>query len=189
MKLPPSTPLAVAVISAGLLIGGTGGAIAAGQIGTNDIRNGAVTTAKLHGNAVTSHKIRDGGVAKADLARSARGAKIVQYVASGATLPTSLNVRLPGTWNATKLRNSGWSVELVRNGPPSYVFVLGQSAPSGESTSDGFYIRVDSQVATVHIVGPSYGDIDTVRIVRTISTSRVDGTLTRGGGPRASTRR
>jgi hypothetical protein len=51
-------PLAVAVLAAGLLIGGTGGAIAVGTIGTNDIRNGAVTTPKLHINAVTSPKIQ-----------------------------------------------------------------------------------------------------------------------------------
>jgi hypothetical protein len=190
MKLPQSTPLAIAVLTGVLVIGGMGGAIAAGQIGTHDIRNGAVTKAKLHGNAVTSAKIHNRTVKATDLAKSARGAKVIEYTASGSAFPGTVDVQLPGTWDATKLANSGWSVELVRNGPPSFLFALGQSAPSGEGPNDGFYIIVDSAgSATVHIAGPSYGSIDTIRVVRTISTSQAAGTLARGvhpAGPQAA---
>jgi hypothetical protein len=191
MKLPSTSPLAITGICVALLIGGTGGAIAAGQIGTNDIRNGAVTTAKLHKNAVTSHKIHNRSVKTADLAPSARGAKVVQYIASGALLDTqnSLTVQLPGTdWTAEKIAKSSWSVELVRNSGP-ILFVLGNSAPAGEGTADGFYVTIDSGVASVFVNAPSYSLIDTVRVTRTISTSQVDGTLARTGGPKASTQR
>lgn len=46
---------------------------AAKQIGTAQIKNGAVTTKKLANNAVTSKKIKNGQVTKADLAPAARG--------------------------------------------------------------------------------------------------------------------
>jgi hypothetical protein len=46
---------------------------AAGLIGTADIKDGAVTTAKLHANAVKSGKITDGQVKKVDIAAGARG--------------------------------------------------------------------------------------------------------------------
>ena len=55
MKLPPSTPLAVAVISAGLLIGGTGGAIFTWQ-GSLDIANTTVANnwAEYNGGGIYS---------------------------------------------------------------------------------------------------------------------------------------
>jgi hypothetical protein len=172
-------PLAVAVLAAGLLIGGTGGAIAVGQIGTHDIRNGAVTTPKLHANAVTSPKIHNGAVTTADLASSARGAKVVQYVVSGASISaSSLTVQLPGSnWTTAKLAKSGWSVELVRNGDA--LFPLGQAAPAGESSANGFYISFNSGIAQVHINATSYAAISTVRITRTISTSQAGGAITK----------
>ncbi|MFS3128369.1 hypothetical protein ACLM5J_08175 [Nocardioides sp. Bht2] len=46
---------------------------AAKQIGSAQIKNGAVTTKKLANNAVTSKKIKNGQVTKADLAPAARG--------------------------------------------------------------------------------------------------------------------
>jgi hypothetical protein len=58
-------------------LGGVGGAVAAGQIGTKDIRNGGVKTADLGKGAVTAKKLKagavrskalkDGAVAPADL--------------------------------------------------------------------------------------------------------------------------
>jgi hypothetical protein len=179
MKLPDSMPLAVAVLAAGLLIGGTGGAIAVGTIGTNDIRNGAVTTPKLHINAVTSPKIQNGAVTTADLASSARGAKVVQYVASGASIASnSVTVELPGsTWTTSKLAKSGWSVALVRNG--IVLFPLGQAAPAGESSANGYFITLNSGVARVSINATSYTDIDSIRITRTISTSQAGGAITK----------
>jgi len=43
-------------------LGGVGGAVAAGQIGSKDIRNGGVHTADLHKQSVTTKKIRTGAV-------------------------------------------------------------------------------------------------------------------------------
>ncbi|HET7311968.1 MAG TPA: hypothetical protein VFJ17_11665 [Mycobacteriales bacterium] len=48
-----------------LALGGT--AYATGTVGTSDIKDGAVTTAKLHYQAVTSSKIANGSVTLADL--------------------------------------------------------------------------------------------------------------------------
>src|SRR6476619_593211 len=171
MKLPHSTPVAVALLAAALVIGGTGGAIASGQIGTNDIRNGAVTTPKLHNNAVTSPKIHNGSVTNADLALDARGAKVVQYVSSGALFDSqdSVTVQLPGTWTAAKLAKSTWSVGLARDSGPT-LFMLSQSANAGEGTADGFWLAGNgSGVVSVLINAPSYNSINTIRITRTIS--------------------
>jgi hypothetical protein len=181
LNIPRPSPIAIAVLTAGLIIGGTGGAIAAGQIGTNQIQNNAITTPKLHNNAVTSAKVKNGSVTLADLAKSARGAQVVQYVAGGALIGTQATetVQLPGTWTANKLANSSWAVQLVRTGPPSVLFSLGQSAPAGEGTADGFYIVVDSGVAKVTVSTPDYGSIDTIRITRTISTSSANATASR----------
>ena len=109
------------------MIGGTGGAIAAGQIGTGQVENGASTTQKLAG------------------AKGTKGAEVIQYIGDGALLDTqnSVLVTLPGTWDATSIANSSWSLQLVRAGSPSFVFPLGQAAPSGESPNNGFYIIVD----------------------------------------------
>jgi hypothetical protein len=63
-------------------LGGVGGAVAAGQIGSKDIRNGsvktvdlgngAVTTKKIRAGAVRSKGLRDGAVAPADLSAAVR---------------------------------------------------------------------------------------------------------------------
>ena len=176
MKISRSSRLAIAVLTAGLIMGGTGGAIAAGQIGSHDIRNGAVTTSKLHNKAVTSPKIRHGAITTADLASSARGAKVVQYVASGASINANfVTVRLPGIWTVSKLGKSSWSVELVSLPNP----VLSQSAPAGEGTADGFYIVVRHHKARVFINAPSWSGIDTIRITRAISTSQVSASVSK----------
>ena len=49
-----------------LVVGG-GTAYAAGLVGTDDLRNGAVTTPKIKKNAVVSKKIRNGSVKPVDL--------------------------------------------------------------------------------------------------------------------------
>jgi len=186
MKISRSSRLAIAVLTAGLIMGGTGGAIAAGQIGSHDIRNGAVTTSKLHNKAVTSPKIRHGAITTADLASSARGAKVVQYVASGASINANfVTVRLPGIWTVSKLGKSSWSVELVSlPNPGTGLFVLSQSAPAGEGTADGFYIVVRHHKARVFINAPSWSGIDTIRITRAISTSQVSASVSKRA-PRA----
>jgi hypothetical protein len=179
----PSSPLAVAVIIGALIIGGTGGAIAAGQIGTHQIRNGAVTTAKLHKNAVTSSRIHNRTVKATDLAKSARGAKVVQYSADATSISAgspNLTVQLPGTWTMTKLAASSWSVSLVRNSGNLYVLGV-VDANTGEGPDDGWAINLSGAgVASVSLYAPSYAVIDTVRITRTIATSQLAGTVARG---------
>jgi len=56
----PSPALVVALIALFVSIGGIG--YAASKIGTNDIKNGAVTAQKLHKNAVTTKKIKNQAV-------------------------------------------------------------------------------------------------------------------------------
>ena len=154
MKTDRTAVMATAILIAGLLIGGTGGAIATGQIDTGQVDHEASTTQKLAG------------------AKKAQGAEVIQYIGDGALLDTenSVLVTLPGTWDATSIANSSWSVQLVRNGPPSFVFPLGQAAPSGENPNNGFYIIVDNGQARVQVNAESYGTIDTIRVNRTVRT-------------------
>ena len=168
MKKDRTAVMAVAILGAGLLVGGTGGAIAAGQGGTE-----AVTSPALDHQAASLPKAGNRTVSTSGSAARVRGAKVIQYIADGALLDTqnSVVVGLPGTWNARKLAQSAWSVELIRNGPTSFMFALGQSAPAGEGTNDGFYITVTGGNANVQINAESYSVIDTIRVVRTVRTS------------------
>lgn len=99
MKPSRGTIVVITLVVAAALVSGAGGAVAGVQIGTAQIKNGAVTTkkirngavvsAKLGGNAVTSAKIKNGTVTRTDLAPAAR-----------ATPPRALVARLPGGWHA-----------------------------------------------------------------------------------------
>lgn len=183
MKSSRITIMAVAILIAGLLIGGTGGAIAAGKIGTNQIKNGAITNPKLANNAVTTKKIKNSTVVKADLAPSARGATMVQYVVSGALVDTqnTVDITLPGTWTPGNLAANTWSVQMVRNGPPTYVFPLGRASNAGEGPNEGFYLYLDNAgTAHVYINAEGYGLIDTIRVTRIARTGTNNaGTVTR----------
>jgi hypothetical protein len=57
--------MVVASVALFLAIGGI--SYAAVKIGTHNIRDGAVTKAKLHANAVVSQKVRDGSLRRKDL--------------------------------------------------------------------------------------------------------------------------
>jgi hypothetical protein len=71
------SPLALIVALLALIAGAAGAGYAAGQIGTNDIQNnavtaqkikkGAVTTKKIKKNAVTSGQVKNGSLSAADL--------------------------------------------------------------------------------------------------------------------------
>jgi hypothetical protein len=71
----PSPALVIALIALFVSIGGVG--YAAATIGTNDIKNGAVTAKKLHKNAVASTKIQFGAV---------NGTKVEDHSLTGADL-------------------------------------------------------------------------------------------------------
>ena len=59
-RFRPSPALVISLIA--LFVSVSGVAWAAATIGTNDIKNGAVTTQKLHNNSVNTQKIVDGAV-------------------------------------------------------------------------------------------------------------------------------
>jgi hypothetical protein len=65
-RFRPSPAMVVASIALFVAIGGV--AYAAVRIDTHNIRSGAVTRPKLHANAVTSQKVRDGTLRRRDLA-------------------------------------------------------------------------------------------------------------------------
>jgi len=68
-RLRPSPAMVVASIALFLAVGGIG--YAAATIGTNDIKNGAVTAKKLHKKAVTNKKIKNNAVDSAKIADGA----------------------------------------------------------------------------------------------------------------------
>jgi hypothetical protein len=70
-----------------LFVSVSGVAYAAATIGTSDIKNGAVTAAKLHTDAVTTPKIKDGAVTAAKLRTDAvTTPKIKDGAVSGAKI-------------------------------------------------------------------------------------------------------
>ena len=80
-----------------LLVALSGGAYAAGLVGTSDLKDGAVTTAKLHGSAVTTKKIKDEAVHAGKLATGSVGGRQLingsvgsEEVAPGAIGPDAL---------------------------------------------------------------------------------------------------
>ena len=95
-----STPLlrsrTTAVAAGAILLvglGGVGGAVAAGQIGSKDIRNGSVKTVDLGKRAVTANKIKAGAVRSAALRNgtvspSDLSAAVKDLIATQVTGPT-----------------------------------------------------------------------------------------------------
>jgi hypothetical protein len=71
----PSPALVISLIALFVSISGIG--YAAATIGTNDIKNGAVTTKKLHKKAVTTRKIKNGAV---------NGTKVKDHSLTGADI-------------------------------------------------------------------------------------------------------
>jgi hypothetical protein len=67
----PSPALIISIIALFAAIGGT--SYAAATIGTNDIKNKAVTNAKLAPNAVGLQKIKDGAIGTSKIANNAVG--------------------------------------------------------------------------------------------------------------------
>lgn len=68
MRRPSSShaALIVSVLALFAALGGT--SVAAFMVGTNQIKNGAVTNSKLGANAVTSSRVKDGSLTAADIA-------------------------------------------------------------------------------------------------------------------------
>jgi hypothetical protein len=84
-RFRPSPELVIALLALFFALGGIG--YAAATIGTSDIKNGAVTEAKLHDNSVTSVKISASQVQSTDIAGQAvNGSKVENGSLLGADL-------------------------------------------------------------------------------------------------------
>ena len=156
MKTDRTAVMATAILIAGLLIGGTGGAIATGQIDPHE----ASTTQKLAG-AKKAQEPRSSSTSETAPCWTRRTRSWSRCPARG-TPPASRTARGACSWCATA--------------HPSFVFPLGQAAPSGESPNNGFYIIVDNGQARVQVNAESYGVIDTIRVNRTVRTGSNDNT-------------
>jgi len=107
VKVTPATGLAFAALMIALASPGYAvGEQVAKAIGTAGLKDGAVTTPKLHDNAVISRKIRNGSVQVADLSAGARAPRSVGNDFGGAVdIPAGgwvdvLSMQLPaGSWN------------------------------------------------------------------------------------------
>jgi hypothetical protein len=96
----PSPALIISVIALVAALGGT--AYAVKKIGTKQIKNGAVTKPKLHGNSVATGKVINGAITDAKLNPSVRGKAVAwAEVAANGTVTKSrdlsqANVVKPG---------------------------------------------------------------------------------------------
>lgn len=84
-RFKPSPALVISLIALSVSISGV--AWAAATIGTNDIKNGAVTKKKLHKNAVSTNKVNNNAINTAKIADSAvNGAKIANDAVNGSKI-------------------------------------------------------------------------------------------------------
>jgi hypothetical protein len=126
------------VSTVALVVALSGGAYATGLIGTSQIKNGAVTTAKLHGNAVNSSKVADGSLQAKDISAAQRAAiapkdQVGGFSNAGGVLygsgsPTTFTL---GTFTPTRssYANLGASLQFYSSG----TFYLG----GGVEVADG----------------------------------------------------
>ena len=149
MKKGGSIRVAVAILVSGLLIGGTGGAIAGDQIGTDGI--GTEPSPPRSSPMALSRRRKSGtGPSRATISPPAPRAP-----GSSSTSPTARwwaprprswsNCPAPGTPPASPTARGAcsWCATAGR-GAPSFFFMLSQSAPAGENANNGFFIVENS---------------------------------------------
>ncbi|HET8977051.1 MAG TPA: hypothetical protein VFN87_02775 [Solirubrobacteraceae bacterium] len=118
----PSPAMAVALTALFMSLGGVG--YAASQIGTNQIRNGAVTTHKLHNGAVTAKKLANNAV---------NGQKVQDNSLTGNDINVSTLGQVP---DAAKLDGNG-PASFVSSSISRHESPLETGTPLGDGT---FYI-------------------------------------------------
>lgn len=101
-RLRPSPALVIALIALFVSIGGVG--YAASKIGTNDLKNGAVTSKKLDKNAVKTKKIHDQAVKTDKIADGAvNSLKVEDNSLTGNDIDESTLAQVPSAANADTL--------------------------------------------------------------------------------------
>ena len=97
------SPAAMTVAVSALVLAGAGAGYSAAQIGTKDIKNNAVTSAKIQKNAVTGAKVKNGSLTAADLVKEkkptrfgAAGGPAFSNGGQGDCVWQSASVVLPG---------------------------------------------------------------------------------------------
>jgi hypothetical protein len=111
-----SVPLLVALTALSVVVLG-GSAGAASKIGTNQIKNGAVTTKKLHNGAVTTKKIKNNAV---------NGAKVKDNSLTGNDINESTLGVVPNATNAQNATNA----ETAANGARNFKFFAPTGGPA-----------------------------------------------------------
>ena len=101
----------VASLALLLCLGGVG--YAAAQIGTKDIQNDAVTSAKIRDGAVTSTEIRDGAVGLADIDPAAQAAMTVRAWANVTVEAAFIAARTKGFATVTRPRTGVYCLTLT----------------------------------------------------------------------------
>lgn len=160
--------------------------MAADLVTTADIANGAVTTPKLAADSVVTGKIdnetiqgtdiRNGTVRDADLAESAKGAKVIRYDLGSHDFEEdgSFHPSLPGSWTGDTVTRSSWSVVMYRDyghhTGNDYGFVIPGHADGSEY---GLYVSGWGLVEIWRIAGPGE-DYEKIFLYRTVTTSTVD---------------
>jgi hypothetical protein len=137
----------------------TGSAYAASQIGTNDIKNDAVTARKLHNNAVTTQKIRNGAVT---------GAKVARHSLTGANILASSLEQVPSANHANSADNATNANTVEGHEVKTFFFKAGASAGGGTVLNiNGIRVKAScdgstNPVATVEnesgVVGEIHGE-------------------------------
>jgi hypothetical protein len=123
-RLRPSPALAISLVALFVSIGGVG--YAAATVGTEDIEDGAVTTNKLHGNAVTSPKIANGQVGTLDLATAGvTGGKVENDSLTGSDIKESTLGTVPNADTTGGMTVQKFSATPAENTPLTTVATVG----------------------------------------------------------------
>jgi hypothetical protein len=110
-RLKPSPAMVVALIALFVSIGGVG--YAASKIGTDDIKNGAVTTKKLHKAAVKTKKIHNNAVKTNKIADDAvTGAKVLDDSLTGNDIDESTLGTVPNADQLGGIAASGYAQRM-----------------------------------------------------------------------------